>query len=177
MSVTNEDKRLDAIRAEVASTQDRYRANADAVNANSNLSAEGKQAEIAQWRDLTKAKLDDLRRQEHQIVEEAITAREKLIDSKIGTSASDLIAFRDAQDRAERLDNDNEAQRVLERALRNDDTSLAGAVFRQALEKGWRTTIATLTTAKPELGDAVNDLTILSKFRSNTMRRAMAYTF
>ena len=177
MSITIEDNKLDAVRAEAEAARSRYRNTTEEINKDPKLSEEGKRAEIDQWREATKITLAELREKELKIVDEAIEAREKRIDASMGSSSTDLIAFRDAQDRADRLESPAEAQRILERALRTNDTSLAGAVFRRSLDANWREPIETLTSVRPDLGEAVKDLALFTNFRNNSMGRAMAYTF
>lgn len=176
MSIALVDAQLEAIRAEAKSAQDRYAHTVETINGDRSLSDEGKQEEIAQWKAATKEKVDAARAKELTIVNAAIADREKQIDSKMGNTASDLIAFRDAQDRAERIENADDAQRIIERALRTDDASLAGAVFRRSLEAGWKSPIDTLTRVKPEIVEAVNDLTTFTKFRDNSWARTVFYS-
>jgi hypothetical protein len=175
MSIAHVDAQLDTIRAEAQSAQDRLTRSIQEISGDRSLSDEGKQEGIAQWKSASKETLDGLRNKELAIVNAAIADREKLIDSKMGNTATDLIAFRDAQDRAERIDSAADAQRVLERALRTDDSSLASAIFRRSLEAGWQSPIDTLAAVRPEIAEAVKDLATFSKFRDNTMARAMFY--
>ena len=176
MSIAYVDGKLEEVRAEAKSAQDRYNSTVESINGDRSLSDEGKQVEIAQWKAATKEKVDACRAKELAIVNTAIADREKQIDAKMGNTASDIIAFRDAQDRAERIENGEDAQRILERALRNDDSSLAGAVFRRALEAGWKAPIDTLTRVKPEIAEAVNDLASFTKFRDNSWARTVFYS-
>jgi hypothetical protein len=176
MSIAYVDGKLEEVRAEAKSAQNQYTATIETINGDRSLSEEGRQAEIAQWRAATKEKVDACRAKELTIVNAAIADREKQIDSKMGNTSSDIIAFRDAQDRAERIESADDAQRVLERALRNDDSSLAGAVFRRSLEAGWQAPIDTLTRVKPEIAEAVNDLSSFTKFRDNSWARTVFYS-
>lgn len=177
MSITLVDGQLDAVRAEAASAQSQFTATVSTIESDTKLSEQGKSEEIAQWREATKSTLDKLREKEHSILDGAILDREKQIDAKMGNTASDLIAFRDAQDRAERIESADEALRIIERAVRTNDSSLAGAVLRRSLSSGWATPVEMLTKAKPELADAVNDLKLFTRFRDDTFSRAVAYVF
>ena len=177
MSITYEDQQLDAVRAEARSSYDSYYRAVESIKGDRSLSDEGKSEQIARWHSSTEAKVAGLRERELSIVNDAITAREKQIDAKMGNTSSDLIAFRDAQDRAERIDSADDAQRIIERALRTNDASLAGAVFRRSLEAGWKAPVDALKHAKPEVSEAVADLALFTRFRDNTLGRAAAYSF
>jgi len=176
MSIAQVDSQLDAIRAEAKQVQESHSRTIKEINGDRSLSDEGKQTETAQWKAATKERIDALRNKELAVVDAAIVDRERLIDSKMGNTASDIIAFRDAQDRADRIENADEAQRVLERALRTSDASLAGAVFRRSLSAGWKAPVETLTTARPELAEAVKDLRTFADFRDNKMARTLFYS-
>jgi hypothetical protein len=175
MSIAYVDSQLDAIRAEAKQMQESHSRTIKEISVDPKLSDEGKKAETAQWKAALKERNDTFRNKELAIVDAAIVDRQRQIDSKVGNTASDLIAFRDAQDRAERIENADQAQRVLERALRTSDASLAGAVFRRSLEAGWKSPIDTLTAARPELAEAVTDLRTFAEFRDNKMARTAFY--
>jgi hypothetical protein len=57
--------------------------------------------------------------------------------SEFDVDPSTLIAARDAQDRAERINSKDEAAAMLARANRNNDSSLAAAVGLHARNRGW----------------------------------------
>ena len=176
MSVSIIEAQIDAVREEATRAQAHHNRSVKAVNSDSRLSDEGRREELAQWNASTKLTLQGLRAKEEQIVKNAIIDREKQIDAKMGNTASDLIAFRDAQDRAERIETVNEAQRIMERALRTDDTSLAHAIFRRSIEQGWKSPIEPFTKAKPDLAGVVKELAVLSTFRDSTFARTVAYS-
>ncbi|MDQ1130244.1 hypothetical protein [Microbacterium sp. SORGH_AS_0888] len=89
----------------------------------------------------------------------------------------DIIAIRDAHDRAERITTSAEAERILERALRTNDTSLAYAVLHQAAERSWvelpeRT--ATMLTANMQLTDGALVETTADRIRRIAGENAIA---
>jgi len=125
----------------------------------------------------TRANLSAFRAQEDQLIDNRVKELERTLDSAMGNTAADIIAFRDAQDRAERLTERDEAERVLARALRNDDKSLAHAVFRRALDAGWTTVIDQFTRDNPTITDTVSDLRRLkSAQQMESMQRTMRYS-
>jgi hypothetical protein len=175
MSITYVDNKLDEVRAELEQARKAYTAATSEINADTKLTEAGKQEELGQYRDRFKNTANELRAKEMKLVEDAITEREKQIDAKSGSTSSDLIAFRDAQDRAERIEGEADAQRVIERALRTNDSSLAHAVFRASMDHGWKTPAETFAQAKPELAEVVKDLRLLTKFRDNSFARSLVY--
>jgi hypothetical protein len=175
MSVAYVDSQLDAIRTEAKKVQESHSRTIAEISVDPKPSNQGKQAEMAQWKAALKVQNDTFRNKELAIVDAAIVDRERQIDSKMGSTASDIIAFRDAQDRADRIENADEAQRVIERALRTNDSSLAGAVFRRSLSARWKAPIDTLTAVRPELAEAVEDLNTFTSFRDNKMARTVFY--
>ncbi|KEP72893.1 hypothetical protein HR12_23490 [Microbacterium sp. SUBG005] len=64
---------------------------------------------------------------------------------------------------------------MLKRALRNNDTSLAHAVFRRAIDAGWTTVTDAFIAEKPELSDVVRDLHNLKEIKQNSLVRTMNY--
>lgn len=63
-----------------------------------------------------------------------------------------IIAFRDAQDRAERLEHREEAEAAMRRALETDDPMMVTAIARKAHTQGWAE-IATLGVDVELLGE------------------------
>ena len=175
MSLNEVEQKIEALWKEAEQTQSSLSRLIAEVQADTRLSEDGKKEEIAGLKEGHKNKLTALRDTEKQMVNDAILGLERRIDSRIGNSASDIIAFRDAQDRAERVENSEEAERLMKRAIVTEDKSLAHAVFRRALETGYKTTIKSFTDAYPDLSDVARDLSTLTKFRDSTFERAMRY--
>jgi len=176
MSVAYVDGLIDEVRAEATRLQTHLMRELEAINRDTSLSEAGKAQQRDQTRAATKSQMQALNAKELHLVDEEIARLERQLDAKSGNTSSDLIAFRDAQDRADRIADWTEANRILERALRSDDKSLAHAVFRVAIEKRWRSTIELFTTANPALAEAANDLGIWKKFREPDFGRALAYS-
>jgi len=176
MSVAYVDGLIDKVRAEASQTQIAHGKIIAEINADTTLSAEGKRLRVSESNDSIKAHLQALKAREMQLVDDEITRLERLLDAKAGTTSSDIIAFRDAQDRAERISDWNEADRILERAERTGDKTLAHAVFRRALDSGWTSTTQAFAKANPDLAEAAKDLSTWKRFREPDMSRALAYS-
>jgi hypothetical protein len=146
-----------------------------AIAADESLSDQGKTTQREQTRASYKAHLRTLRQEEEGLIDGTIKTLERELDAKTGNTSTDIIAFRDAQDRADRIANGTEAQRIMARALRTSDTVLAHAVFRRALEDGWREPIKQFLAEKPGAEDTVNDLERLRHLRDDSLSRTMIY--
>jgi hypothetical protein len=175
MSLTYADQQIDAIRAEAEQVQRTYSNQTKEVKANTTLSEEGKKLQLDAAYDSARTRARALLDKENSIVDAKITELETAIDSKSGNTSSDVIAFRDAQDRAERLDSSDDADKMLERAIRTGDRSLAHAIFRRALEANWSSTVQIFEKENPNLTDVVKDLRIMQNFKRRSMERTMQY--
>jgi hypothetical protein len=175
MSLEYFERTVEQVRAEAENLRGNVDARRNEISQDRTLSDEGKQQALAEVTSNAKPKLKELRAREDKLIADKINELESRIDSKTGNTATDVIAFRDAQDRAERLEDPDEAERLIARAMRTGDTSLAHAVFRKAMDAGWPSVTRTFTSANPELTDVVRDLGQLTKFREQTFNRTIAY--
>ncbi|MFL1999503.1 hypothetical protein [Microbacterium sp. A1-JK] len=175
MSLDIFEREVDRVRADVA-TAHRAHANTTAdIDADANLSPEGKTAAKKKAEETYLPKLAELREQEKKLIKDAISRRRAEIESPAGATPDSIIAFRDAQDRAERIKDADEANRVLERSLRQNDTSLAHAIFRVGVERRYQNVISTFTAEKPEVRTAVDEIATLERFRDDFLERTLAY--
>jgi hypothetical protein len=166
---------VDNLRAEAGRTLSAYAGQANAIEADSDLSPEGKTKQKQQINENAKAAMAALRQKESAAIDMKVRDIEKVLDSKVGSTASDIIAFRDAQDRAERFENGEDATKALERAIRTDDTVLAHAIFRRGIESNWRSVLAAFGKAYPDKQDLVGELAYLREAQTNTFARNMHY--
>lgn len=90
-------------------------------------------------------------------------------------NTTNTIAFRDAHDRADNLNDADDALPVLKRALRSNDPSLALAIFRRAIDAGWTTVTDAFIAENPGLSDVVRDLHKSQGTKDSTMGRTMSY--
>jgi len=176
MSIAYVDGQIDNIRAEASQVQIAQGKAMQEINADSSLSSEGKQLHLSENRDRTKSRLETLKAKEMQLVDDEIVRLERLLDAKAGSTSSDIIAFRDAQDRAERISGADEATRILTRAERTGDKTLSHAVFRRSIDAGWTAATQAFSQANPELAEAAKDLSTWKRFREPDMNRALAYS-
>lgn len=175
---------LDTLENEILTLRDRakvlQRSHSNAtreIESDTSLSDTGKEDAKKRSYDSHRASLRELRQREEQLINNKIQELQGRIDSTSGRTAADIIAFRDAQDRADRIAKPEQAQPMLERAIRQNDTSLAHAIFRRAIENGWRSVQDAFTAHRPELTDVVRDLNRLNALKENSFERTMQYAF
>jgi hypothetical protein len=149
----------------------------DRVKHDPTLSEEGKTLELDQIKERERPALKNLRDQEVALLESEARELDRRLDGIIGYAPSDLVAYRDAQDRAEALTDGDHAKRVMARALRSEDRTLAHAVYRRALEAGWNEPLADFKEKYPEAAGVANDLrAIRNLIDEGGFQRAVAYS-
>jgi predicted DsbA family dithiol-disulfide isomerase len=176
MALTYLESQIDQLRDSALAQKRRLREATEGIQNNRDLTPEAKDRQIAELRANAERALLDLANKEATYITEKLASLRRTIDGPVGTSSTDVIQFRDAQDRAERLDKQSDAERVMERAIRSKDSSLAHAVFQRAIEQGWATVIDKFTEAHPSTSDAVNDYVTLDRFQ-NDMTRVFERSF
>lgn len=175
MSLDALDSQIEDIRARASEIHAFHSRESSGIDRDPNLTDAGK-AEMKKTKTAeTRSLLNGLRDQEKTLVASKVSDLQRQLDAKVGSTSTDIIAFRDAQERAERIDAAEDAERVMARALRNDDTTLAHAVFRRGIDHGWRGVVEQFTSAKPDSATAANDLTVLKRFQDDGLNRAMTY--
>lgn len=126
---------------------------------NANLSAEGKKRLYAAAYVNARKKLETLKQTERQAFERSRDEVErKLFGLPNNRDASAVISFRDAQDRAGRIENPEEATALLRRAQNSGDVQLARAIVGQAFEAGWADVVDRFVETEPDLADTVDQL-------------------
>lgn len=177
MSLDTLDTNVQALREKADSLSKRYQSTVREIDNDPNLSEAGKAAEREEFRVDIRSQLSALRTQEEQLIEQGISERMVRIESRSGASSTDIIAFRDAQDRADRIEKQADALPAIDRALRQKDTSLAHAIFRRGLEANWRQVTDRFTQDHPDLSDAVSELRTLVSRKENTFERTATYAW
>ncbi|KQR88743.1 hypothetical protein [Microbacterium sp. Leaf179] len=177
MSLDILEAKVQALREKADTLSKSYQATVRNIDSDPNLSEAGKAGEREEVRVDIRSQLSALRAQEEQLIEQGISERMLRIESRSGASSTDIIAFRDAQDRADRIEKQADALPVIDRALRQKDTSLAHAIFRRGLEANWRQVTDRFTQDHPDLADAVSELRALVTRKENTFERTATYAW
>lgn len=172
------DNKIEAVRADAAQAQRNYQLTTDGIKNDRSLSAEGQATNLAAARELTAKQLKELRAKEDKLVTDKVEELSRRLAGSVGTDPSAVIAFRDAQDRAEALDDAHRAATMMERAIQTGDKSLAAALMRRALEANWNGVFQQYAAANPGSADDAKDLQTLRDFQTDlgkSLERAMIY--
>jgi hypothetical protein len=145
------------------------------IAADGTLSAEGKRHQTEEAMASAKSRANALREKEVQLVKDRLRILETQLDAKVGSGATDLIAFRDAQERADRIDEKENAQRLMGIALRSNDRTLAHALFRKAINQRWAGVIDQFTAEHPDSATAAKEIQTLTNHLQNNWQRTLAY--
>ena len=111
--------------------------------------------------DRTRDQLRGLRKKETELIDAKKQTLEKQLFGLSTVTSSDpgqVLLYRDAQDRAARLTQSDEAAQVFAAALRSDDKILAAAVLGRALDAGWNSIIDEYVNHNPSAGEDLRDL-------------------
>jgi hypothetical protein len=128
--------------------------------ANRGLSDEGKQRMIAAAHAAAERHLQTLRQAE---ADEHTRNRAQLERRLFGTPAGVSVTdYRDAQSRADMLDNPDQARALLARARRNGDLGLERALLARGFEAGWVDVVDDYVDARPHEVEAIDALISLN---------------
>ncbi|TDW50459.1 hypothetical protein EDF52_10320 [Curtobacterium sp. PhB42] len=176
MSLDALETQIESIREQAHSVQGSTAQRTREIEADINWSAEGKRQAIDDQRAVAGERLKELRDKELTLIKGHLRSLETKLDAKVGSGATDIIAFRDAQERAERIDDADTAARSIAQALRNNDKTLAHAVFRKSIQHGWTGAVNEFTAENPDSAEAARDISRLEEnLRSGGFVRAAHY--
>lgn len=161
-------------RQKAASLLDNYRKQIDSISNDPMRSALAKNTEMAQlFKDGT-ATLKRLRENEMAIVSNRIISNSR--DLFGYSNQGDLDARRSADDRADALDNEQQALQAHIRATQNADSVLQKSIARKAYESGWKQVLSRHVEDRPEDQEKINELSALVAFESNPANVVLAST-
>lgn len=139
------------------------------VKDNTSLSDLGKREALQHHYETAKESLSKLRQQEVDLVEDRKQKLSKELFGLTGTTSSDpnqIIAYRDAQDRAARIESGDDARRLLGTAKLSDDKSLVSAILARAVSEGWTSIITEHLKDKPAAEEKLRDLQKLQEYNT-----------
>lgn len=141
------------------------------------LSAQGKRDAIARTYLEVKPKVNALQDDEAKAISDTQNRLTRAVFGTSNTDPQNLINYRDAQDRAALIDDPNTALALMNRALLNQDSTLASAILERAIAYNWFEVSAAFAAANPTLGDSLNDLSTLNRLATPQARfnATMAY--
>ncbi|WP_052765203.1 hypothetical protein [Mycolicibacterium obuense] len=165
-------------RQQITQLQTAYRQALDDIRGDASLSELGKQQLIARAWTNTRAELSRLQ----QLDFDTQVARYNTLERTVfGTAASstgaDAVSFRDAVDRAAKLENAESAMRLLGTSELSGDTVLARAVLMRAWEAGWNDVVESYACNHATVSDKLAELVALRQSldgRASKLGGAMA---
>jgi hypothetical protein len=170
--------KIDQARTTAASIAEAFNASVEKIRNNTTLSSEGKMRTMARLYIDTQAKVAA----QSDAEKNAIAAERTAVDRALfGTPASSdptaMIAFRDAQDRAERIEDETTAMNTLNRTDTTGDTELASAVLNQAVSMGWFNVVEAFAATHPGKAALVDELVALANLTKpqNYLMSAWSY--
>ncbi|MCS5715110.1 hypothetical protein NVV95_11160 [Herbiconiux sp. CPCC 205716] len=176
MSLEALDQQIEAVRARAKSLQKTIGDDQKAIENNPNLSPEGRKADLAEMKEAARSRMASIRAEENKLATDRRDSLRRTVMGTVGYDSSSIISYRDAQDRAAKLADRDDAARVMERALTSGDKALASAVAEVALDRGYRDVYNSYASANPAIAEAAKDLAVMEHyFTSGGMARALAY--
>lgn len=176
MSLDRLESQIGELRSRADGIQKQWGRTQKAIAADTTLSELGKKKKLDTEGEQMRAKLLDLRQQETGLITAETQSLEKSLFG-LGPAAScdakQLMLYRDAQDRAARLSQKDDAQRVFASAVRSEDKTLAAAVLAQAITNGWRDIIAEYVKQNPRASDDIDALRAIQQYEP--MAASLAY--
>lgn len=145
------------------------------INSDPGLSEQGKKERISELERDRDAQRKAGIAAEKEIIKNKISEIERRLDGYVGYTSDNIMAFRDAQDRAENISDAEKAATVMARALRTNDRTLAHAVFRRAVENRWEEARRAFANENPTVAQLVGDIQKLNALHENSFNRAVAY--
>ncbi|GAA1250071.1 hypothetical protein JOF42_002347 [Microbacterium phyllosphaerae] len=158
---------IDGYRAKAIAEISQYRELHDKLKTDPSLTPLGKQEVLADAHRLVTESVAKIQKQEETAIATKAESLQRSLVARIGTSGGDLVAMRDAEERADRLEDDKDAMRTIERAIRSDDRPLAHAVIRKANESGWADVVNKAAEAYPSAGEAIRDAAALHRYTTD----------
>lgn len=168
-------KTIESYRSSAADLMDRYGRDQADIAADANLTEVGKREELEPLHAEVTAKVRALLAEEKAAVVRKRETLEKLVFGITASNTTDIVAYRDAQDRAAALTDHEEAWSKYTSALRSDDKILAQAILGQALERAWTRIINDYCDRNPSTREALEDLKALNAYSNNTFGVSVHY--
>lgn len=176
MSLDHIQSQVDELRSKAEGVQDSWNRTIKDVNADETLSATGKRDKLDSEYTQLKGHLDALRAKEVDLIAAKQQSLEKSLFGLPAATIADpnrTIAYRDAQERAARLQDHNDARELYDFAMLSEDKILAGAIIAKALANGWPSIVNDYTSRHPAAREDLADLNEIQRY--DRMQATMSY--
>lgn len=169
------------IQDQAGAIQSNFNATVTQVRSNGDLTEDAKLRRLARaWTD-AEARMGELRQSWQGRSTESAESLTKQVFGAAGTSGADAISVRDADDRASRLEDADEALSLLRRAEDNGDVVLSRAIALHAFGKrneffggDWAGVVDAYAEAHPQVAEKIVKLATL---RTDTINTSVASAF
>lgn len=151
-------KKLDGFKKRALQEHAKHNQAAAQIRDDDTLSDVGRRKRREELRTGTKRALDGIKAEQDAAIDELRKDLERRVYPTIGRSPQEVIAHRDAVDRARQLSDYQEAESAIRDAIRDGDTDLARAITRRAQAEGWHNATQAFATAYPAEAEAMNAL-------------------
>jgi hypothetical protein len=175
MSLEQLKSQINDLQAQAAGIQKRMASTHDSITNDNTLSDIGKRAKLNTDQERARTQLTDLRKKETELVAAKKQSLEKLLFGLSSSDPNQIIAYRDAQDRAGRITNLDDAREMFSRATLSGDKTLAAALLGRALENEWNSIVDEYVKQNPAAGDALADLAEIQRYNSNSFMNGLSY--
>ncbi|WP_053387828.1 hypothetical protein [Leucobacter japonicus] len=155
----------------------RFREDSELIKQNDRLSTTGKTDEITSARDKTNAALDSLKQKESEFMAgKRESLRKELFSIGYAPTASDLMAFRDANDRVSRLDvgDDSKALTMYQQAQEVGDKTLVTALVSRAYDTGFDGVLNAHAERSPYDRERIEALAYIDRFEGDLRNQFQA---
>ncbi|MGV3714347.1 hypothetical protein [Pseudolysinimonas sp.] len=158
---------ITSLRDKASATHTAFSNRVTQIRNDPNLSPAGKQAAIRDLYDQHAPGLEQLAAEEKRTVAGKQNELRRAVFGLAPTDSNEIMKFRDAQDRADTIEDERTAQTVLERAILSSDTTLAAAVLERAQSLAWGDVVATYSAAYPDKATYLGELEEINSFADN----------
>lgn len=179
MSLTDVETKINATQAKAATVAAGYRAAIENLKADPSRTDEYRRSYARELFEQASRELKNLMHEERQAIDDGIAARTKALFGNSGTlSGMDAIAQRDADERVSKVRDQREAETMMQRALQNQDTILARALFAHSLEYGFRGAANAYTAANETASGKYSEINQLERLKAlgPDLERQMRYS-
>lgn len=196
MSLAQLESRIASLRESAATIRTGYQNQVRSIRGDGNLSDAGKVEQLAGLWEAATQRASALQEEELELMATTALSLEQTLFGTAGSSGADIISFRDARDRASRIESPEEAVVALRSAFRSKDTELAKAIVAHAVTQrdgdpvalalagiasdktGWPGVITLYAETYPESAPVLRDLYAIRQRENNRQHdfeRAMSY--
>lgn len=180
MAITQLNQEINKLRDKAHEYRGEHARKVEAIRADRLTSAEGKRNELSKNYAYYDAEIAKLSEKETALVTAKRAEIERRVFGQFSSDGASIIAYRDAQDRVERLTHNEQSKALsmLRNAELSGDKTLSAALVSKALSYGWNDVLAQYNKNHPSEASDLNDLADIIHFQEDVrmdFQREMDY--